>query len=111
MFARLFLETTNPNLSWNRFFSVDIFSMIIISILFHTILYTLFFNVVCYIFYGKLLSNLINIRLIIALLLIMFFGYIGRFAHVKEVYNDFNHNLEKTNNYVQQHYNSWIFIG
>ena len=31
--------------------------------------------------------------------------------HAKEAYNDFNHNYDKTKNYIQQHYNSWIFIG
>jgi hypothetical protein len=111
MFTKLFLETTNPNLSWVKFFSVQIFSMIILSVIFHTILYTSFCNIVSFIFYGRALSKTINIRLIISLLFIMFFGYIGRLMHVKQVYNDFNKNNDKTKNYVQQHYNSWIFIG
>jgi hypothetical protein len=111
MFTKLFLETTDPKLSWIKFFSMNIFFMIIISIVFHTILYTLFCNIVSYVFYGKMFSRNINIRLIISLLLIMFFGYIGRLWHVKEAYKDFNKNYDKTKYYVQQHYNSWIFIG
>jgi hypothetical protein len=111
MFTSLFLETTDPRLSWKKFFGLKIFFMIIISIIFHTILYTLFCNIVSYVFYGNILSKNINIRLIICLLAIMFFGYIGRLLHVKEAYNDFNHNYDKTKNYVQPHYNSWIFIG
>ena len=58
-----------------------------------------------------MLSKNINIRLIITLLLIMFFGYIGRLLHVKEAHNDFNNDYDKTQKYVQTHYNSWVFIG
>ena len=111
MFTSLFLETTDPRLSWKKFFGLKIFFMIIISIIFHTILYTLFCNIVSYVFYGNILSKNINIRLIIALLLIMFFGYIARLLHVKEVYNGFNYDYDKTQKYVRAHYNSWVFIG
>jgi hypothetical protein len=41
----------------------------------------------------------------------MFFGYIGRFIHVKEVYKGFDYNYEKTREYLNIHYNSWVFIG
>jgi hypothetical protein len=111
MFTKLFLETTDPNLTWKKLFGLNIFSMIIVSVVFHTILYTSFFNIVSYIFYEKMLSKNINIRLIITLLIIMFFGYIGRLLHVKEAYKDFNYDNHKTQTYVQAHYNSWIFIG
>jgi len=111
MFTKLYLETTNPKTSWNRFFSTTILSLIAMSVIFHTILYTLFFNVVNFIFFGKLLSKKINIRLISCLLLIMLFGYLGRFIHVKQVYKDYNYNNEKTKEYLNTHYNSWVFIG
>ena len=110
MFTKLFLITTDPSLTWNTFFSFNVFSMIILSIIFHTIFYTSFCNIVSYIFYGKVLSNTVNTRLISSLLIIMLFGYIGRLTHVKEVYRDFDRNYEKTKEFVQQHYNSWIFI-
>jgi dolichyl-phosphate-mannose--protein O-mannosyl transferase len=111
MLTKLYLETTNPKLSWSTFFSTKIVSLIIISVIFHTILYTLFCNIVNFIFFGKLLSKKINIRLILCLIIIMFFGYIGRFIHVKQVYRDYNYNYEKTKEYLNIHYNSWIFIG
>ena len=111
MFTKLFLETTDPNLTWKKFFGLNILLMIFISIIFHTILYTGFCNVVSYIFYGKILSKNINTRLVLALILIMFFGYIGRLWHSKQTYNDFNNDYEKTKKYLEQHYNSWIFIG
>ena len=111
MFTKLYLETTDPELTWNEFFGKKNVFMIIISVIVHTILYTLFCNIVSYIFYNKLLNNDVNMRLIISLLVIMFLGYIGRFIHVKSVYKDFNYNYEKTKQYLNTHYNSWVFIG
>ena len=111
MFTKLYLETTNPKLSWSTFFSAKLVSLMSISVIVHTILYTLFFNLISYIFLGKLLSKKINIRLIISLIVIMYFGYIGRFIHVKEVYKGYNYNYEKTREYLNIHYNSWVFIG
>jgi hypothetical protein len=111
MFTQLFIETTNPKLSWSQFVSIRIMSIILLSIIFHTLIYTIFFNLGSFIFYGKILSNQINIRLIISLLIIMFFGYIGRFIHCKQIYNDFNKNEVKTNEYINTHYNSWVFLG
>jgi hypothetical protein len=111
MFTKLYLETTNPKLSWRVFFSKKILPLIIISIIFHTIIYTLFCNIVSFVLFGKMLNNKINIRLILCLIILMFFGYIGRFIHVKQVYKDYNYNYEKTREYLNIHYNSWIFIG
>lgn len=111
MFTKLYLETTNPKLSWSRFFSIKILSLIIISVIFHTIIYASFCNVVSFIFFGKLLNNKINTRLILCLIILMFFGYIGRFLHVKEVYKDYNYNYAQTKEHLNTHYNSWIFIG
>ena len=111
MFTKLYLDTTNPKLSWNKFFSKEILLPVIFSVLFHTIIYALFFNMVSFIFSGKILNRKINIRLISSLIILMFFGYIGRFIHVKQVYKDFNYNDKETREYLNTHYNSWIFIG
>ena len=111
MFTKLFLQTTDPILSWNSFFSKTIMFAIILSVIFHIILYTLFCNIFSYVFFNKVLTNAVNIRLSLSLFFIMFFGYIGRLWHSKQVYKDLNFNYEKTRNYLQQHYNSWIFIG
>jgi hypothetical protein len=111
MFTKLFLQTTNPNLSWSQFFSINILFMILISVIFHTILYTGFINIVNYIFTNKILNKKINCRLIFFLMLIMIFGYIGRFFHVKQIYNDMNRNDLQTKEYINTHYNSWIFLG
>ena len=111
MFTKLYLETTDPKLSWSKFFSAKLVSLMIISIIFHTILYTIGCNLVSFIFLGKLLSKKINVRLIVSLIVIMVCGYIGRLIHVKQVYKDYNYNYEKAREYLNVHYNLWIFIG
>jgi len=111
MFTKIFLKTTNPHLTWREFFSTAILWLIIISVFFHTILYTAFINIINYIFTNKILNTKINCRLIIFLVILMIFGYIGRFFHVKDIYNDMNRNDLKTKEYVNTHYNSWVFLG
>jgi hypothetical protein len=110
MFTKLYLETTNPKLTFSQFFDTTIFGPVIVSIIVHTIVYTLFCNIVCWVFSGKILSNATNIRLVSCLIPIMFFGFIGRFIHVKDIYKGYNGNIEKTREYTDKHYISWIFI-
>jgi len=110
MFTKLYLDTTNPKLPFSHLFDATIFGPMIVSILIHTIVYTLFCNVVSWVFYGKFLSNIINIRLVSFLIPVMFFGFIGRFFHVKDIYKGYNGNMEKTREYTDKHYISWIFI-
>jgi hypothetical protein len=73
-------------------------------------MYTIFVNIVSYIFLGKILSKIINIRLAIFLIIIMFFGFFARFFGVKEFYKAYNYNLEKTQQHIDAIYSSWIFI-
>jgi uncharacterized membrane protein YhfC len=83
------------------------------SILIHTVLYVVFFNLGSYVFYGKRLNNTINKRLIGSLVIIMFLGFFGRLMHVKEVYASFrkkNKSAEEAKEYVDKHYSSWIFM-
>ena len=110
MFTKLYLDTTNPKLSLSDLFGPKILGPMIISIIVHTILYTLFCNMVSWIFFGSVLSNKINMRLLICLIPIMIFGFIGRFIHVKDIYNAYNGNMEKTRNHLDKLYISWIFI-
>jgi hypothetical protein len=110
MFTDLFLKTTDPTLELNQLLTIKIIKKIILSVIFHTFLYTLFCNLVSYIFFGKVLSKIINKRLIITLLIIMFTGFFGRFLHVKEIYKAYNYNLEKTRKHLDKLYISWIFI-
>ena len=110
MFTKLYLETTNPKLTLSGLFGPKILGPMIVSILVHTIVYFLFCNMVSWIFFGSILSNKINMRLLISLVLIMFFGFIGRLIHVKDVYMAYNGNMEKTREYTDKHYISWVFL-
>ena len=109
MFTELYLSTTNPNISLSEMISRNTVPLLI-SILFHTILYMLFVNMVSYIFFGKLLSMKINNRLFVILILIMTFGYIGRFYHVKDVYQAYNKDMTNTRAHLDKLYITWIFI-
>ena len=108
MFTKLYLETTNPKLTFSEFIGPKILGPMIISIIVHTIIYILFFNMISWIFVGASLSNKINIRLLL-LVPIMIFGFIGRFIHVKEIYQAYG-NMEKTREYTDKHYISWVFL-
>jgi len=110
MFTELYLQTTNPKLSFDEFFSIKIFISIFISVIFHTIIYVSFSNLFSYIFFSTLLSKTINIRLCIILIIIMFLGFFARFLHVKEVYQAYDSNIEKTRNHLDRLYIGWIFI-
>jgi hypothetical protein len=109
MFTKLYLDTTNPKSSISQLFTQNAFSLFI-SIVLHTIVYSLFFNLASFIFYGSVLSSKINRRLIISLLIIMTFGYIARFYHVKDIYNAYDKDMEKTRNHLDKLYISWIFV-
>ena len=110
MFTDLYLQTTDPKLPFSALFRGDIFKNIILSVVFHTIVYAGFCNLFSYIFFGKVLANAVNIRLVICLLLIMFLGFFARFVHVKEVYRSYNYDAVKTRDHLNKLYIGWIFI-
>jgi hypothetical protein len=110
IFTSLYLKTTNPQLTSKEFFSPLLIIEMLLSVLFHTALYTGFFNLVNYIYYGRLLSLTINKRMIISLIIIMIVGFYGRFLHVKDVYKAYNYNMEKTRKHLDTLYIGWIFV-
>jgi uncharacterized membrane protein (DUF485 family) len=109
MFTKLYLSTTDPKLSLSEMISQNTVPLVV-SIIFHTILYMLFVNLASYIFFGKLLSMKINNRLFIVLIIIMTFGYIARFYHVKDIYQAYNNDIMKTRKHLDKLYIGWIFI-
>jgi hypothetical protein len=84
---------------------------IALSVIFHTLLYAVFLNLGSFIFQGKILSSVINIRLLGVLLLIMSLGYIGRMYHVREIYHAYGENLEKAKKHIDKFFISWVFLG
>jgi hypothetical protein len=110
MFAKLYLDSTNPELTLYELYQPKIFYPMIISIIFHTTIYVIFCNMVSWIFFNKSLSKEINHKLILCLLFIMFFGFIGRFYNVKDIYKAYGGNMEKTRNHLDKQYITWIFL-
>ena len=110
MFIETYLQTTDPKLPFSEFIKPPILTNILISIVFHTIVYSSFVNLLSFIFTGKILSMPINYRLLLSLLLIMIFGFIARFFHVKEIYKAYNNDLDKTRSHLDKRFISWIFI-
>jgi len=110
MFTDLYFKTTDPKISFSVFIKENL-PGIILSILFHTLIYILFFNLVSYIYVNKSLTIKINIKLIISLFVIMILGYIARFYQVKDVYATYDNNLEKTRQHIDKAYVTWIFLG
>ena len=110
MFTKLYLHTTDPEINFSQLFQPNIFFPILISVLFHTITYTLFFNLTSYIFLKKSLSTETNKKLVSCLIIIMFFGFFARFYHVKDIYKAYGKDIEKTRNHLDKLYISWIFI-
>lgn len=110
MFTDLYLVTTNPTTPFSELVKPSVMMKIIASVIFHTIIYACFFNLVSYIFFGKYLSTGINIRVFISLLFIMFFGFFARFFHVKEIYRAYDYDMKKTRKHLDTLYIGWIFI-
>jgi len=110
MLTKLYLDTTNPELTIEQFFSYKIFSPMIYSLLFHTIIYMSFLNVANYIFTQRILSGETNLMIFVFLILFMFAGFIARFYHVKEIYSAYNKDMVKTREHLDKLYISWLFI-
>ena len=110
MFTELYLQTTNPKLTFYQLMTPPILTNIIISIIFHLIIYQSFANLVSFIFTNKILSKFVNYKLFISLIVIMGVGFIFRFLHVKEIYKTYNNDLNKTRNHLDKLYITWIFI-
>ena len=110
MFSSLYLQTTNPALKWQELIHPTLLLPILGSVLFHTAVYTVFLNLVSYIFLNRSLSRVVNFRLIGSLLILMFLGFFARWVHVKDVYKTYNGNMEKTRSHLDRHYITWMFI-
>lgn len=111
MFTELYLKTTNPEFRLVDFARSDVIFPVIMSVLIHTIIYLIFINLGYFIFMNHFLSNSMNLRGFSILSIIMILGYIGRVLHVKDIHKAYGNKHEKAMKHVNQHYNSWIFLG
>jgi hypothetical protein len=106
MFTTVYLQTTDPRVpltAWS-------YSPVVAAILFHTVLYTAVFNLASFLFLGRPLHHAVNVRLLVALLVIMSVGYLGRFYHVQEIYRAYGNNVEKTRQHCDHVFLTWIFL-
>jgi hypothetical protein len=110
MFTELYLTTTDPTKTLGGIYRENT-GYILVSVIFHTLVYTIAFNLVSFILFNKWLSRDMNARLVGVLLVIMFFGYIGRYYHVKDIYKAYSNDKEKTREHVDKLFIGWIFIG
>ena len=102
----VYAATTDPQLSWKQYFSCRIQCLILSSVLFHVMVYTAFVNLAWWVLTNHLFYA--NDRLVVVLFWIMYLGYMGRVIHVREIYR---HRRQGAQAFVDQHYNSWIFLG
>jgi len=110
MFTQLYLDTTNPNLTYSQLLGSGLLIKIIAMVILYTIIYSGVVNLAFYIFTGRVLTAKINRRLTLSLILIMFFGYIGRLFVTKDVYAAYNKDPIKTRQHIDKGFISWIFI-
>jgi hypothetical protein len=110
MFVKLYHITTDPDTTWKVFFSCPVVSLMIVSIFFHIVIYVMFFNLVSFIFLKRPLSEPVNTRLVVALVVIMTLGYVARFYHVKNIGAAFR-DKQQARAYIDQRYNTWLFLG
>ena len=110
MFTDLYLATTDPTPSLSAMLSKNA-QPILVSVLFHTVVYVVAANLAYYIFLNKPLPAATNQRLFGALIVIMVLGYVARHVHVQEIYASYQRNMEKTRKHLDLLYISWTFIG
>ena len=110
MFTDLYLRSTNPDATLADLFKTSS-DLVFISVVFHTIVYLGAANLASFLFLGKKLPYETNTRLALALALIMFFGYIARHYHVKDIYSAYQHDRQLTRAHMDKLYISWVFIG
>jgi len=106
MATKLYLETTDPTVS---LLQPRIMLGISISIIVHTIIYTIFLNAISYIVRGRFLSKTINKRIMIALAILMLLGFIARHYRAKDAYNTFQ-DKAKTREFMNHGYVCWVFL-
>ena len=106
MFTTLYLQTTDPRVPLREWSPMPLFA----SVLFHTVVYAAFFNLASFIFFGHSLRRDVNIRLVVALLVIMTLGFLARFQHVQEIYRALNHDLHKTRKHCDHVFLTWFFM-
>jgi len=104
--SRAYLLGTNPSTSFSDLVCVDV----IVSILYHTIIYTIVTVLFYYFWFHKCIVPAIPI-LFFFFLLIMTLGYPARLARAKSLLAASHNNLHRTQSIMDNAYATWYFIG
>ena len=110
LFTRLYLLTTDPTLSWHAFFHSPIQGAVVISVFLHALLYMIALNVACYVARGRACDGAVSRRAFFVLLIVLYLGYVARFAHARAILRAKHNNHKAARAFIDQHYNSWIFL-
>jgi|688.fasta_scaffold1854998_1 hypothetical protein len=108
MFTQLYLDTTNPEVSYTTFFQWDILHRIFISTLVHVFMYILAIQLFAYAVSYSISPSMVR-RCVVVLMVVMLGGFMARFWHAKEIYATYN-DLYQTRQHMNQQYISWIFM-
>lgn len=111
-FTDTYYKTTNPNTDYKELFSLNVGK----SILFHTFVYIGFLYILQFISNIKIIEGRHIFSLILVLILIMVFGFIGRLMRSKSIYskemelhNDEEKALLETKHLIDTGYFTWFF--
>ena len=111
-FTDTYYKTTDPKTEYKELFSMDVGK----SILFHTFVYVAFLYMLQFISNMKIIESKHLFSLVLVLILIMVFGFIGRLMRSKSVYNkemelhnDEEKALQETKHLIDTGYFTWFF--
>ena len=106
MFAGLYQDSTNPTTSYVSL--IQDYRMYL-SILAHTAVYVVSFILLYYSITGYLPSKVVA-KLVIILIILMWFGYMGRLHRAKGLWK-IHHDHDKVSRRMDNAYFCWYFLG
>ena len=101
----IFEYTTDPNTGYSDL----LHGMVIVSIIAHTVAYSMAAILFYFIIYGDMVSSMFILRFSVFLLISMPAGYIGRLARAKRLNKI--HDIEETKQIMRTAYFCWYFLG
>ncbi len=111
-FTDTYYQTTNPKTEYKELFSANVAK----SIMFHTVLYVGFLYLLQFVSNIKIVEGKHLFSLILVLILIMIFGFVGRLMRSKSIYkkeielrDDEEKALQETKHLMDTGYFTWYF--
>jgi cell division protein FtsW (lipid II flippase) len=108
MLSELYLKTTDPDVQYTDL--LKLLGPILVSVVLHTVLYAGFANLVAFVFLGRPLAQATNVRLVIALAVIMLAGFVARVAHVQEIAAAYKGDKARIRAHVDKVFLTWFYL-